>query len=83
MSECHEQYKIAIIKNLINRSKHISLLKTIFSKLKNIKQFLINNVFSSHIVDEQIKRAIKNINSNCNKKEKDTTLNNIWINKVF
>ena len=55
--------KKAIIHNLISRAKLISSSKTIFYKeVENIKQALINNGFSNYIVDEQIKRMIKNVN---------------------
>ena len=62
-SECPFRYKKAIIHNLISRAKLISSSKTIFYKeLENIKQALINNGFPNYIVDEQIKRMIKNVN---------------------
>ena len=55
--------KKAIIHNLISRAKLISSSKTIFYKeVDNIKQALINNGFPNYIVDEQIKRMIKNVN---------------------
>ena len=55
--------KKAIIHNLISRVKLISSSKTIFYKeVENIKQALINNGFPNYIVDEQIKRMIKNVN---------------------
>ena len=55
--------KKAIIRNLISRAKLISSSKTIFYKeVKNIKQALIDNGFPNYIVDEQIKRMIKNVN---------------------
>ena len=53
----------AFINNLISRAKQIFFTKTIFYKeTKNIKQTLINNWFPNYIVDEQIKRMIKNVN---------------------
>ena len=62
-SECPFRYKEAIIHNLISRAKLISSFKTIFYKeVENIKQALINNGFPNYIVDEQIKRMIKNVN---------------------
>ena len=62
-SECPFRYKKGIIRNLISRAKLISSSKTIFYKeVENIKQALINNGFPNYIVDEQIKRIIKNIN---------------------
>ena len=65
-SKYPEQYKITMIKNLIFHAKLISSIKIIFySELKN---------FLTNIVDEQIKRAMKNINSNCN--GKNATSNN-------
>ena len=52
-----------MIDNLISRAKLISSSKTIFCKeIENIKQALINNGFPNYIVDEQIKRMIKNVN---------------------
>ena len=55
--------KKAIIRNVIPRAKLISSSKTIFYKeVKNIKQALIDNGFPNYIVDEQIKRMIKNVN---------------------
>ena len=55
--------KKAIIHNLISRAKLISYSKTIFyEEVENIKQALINNGFPNYIVDEQIKRMIKNVN---------------------
>ena len=55
--------KKAIIHNLISYAKLISSSKTIFYKeVENIKQALINNGFPNYIVDEQIKRMIKNVN---------------------
>ena len=55
--------KKAIINKLISCAKRISSSKTIFYKeVENIKQALINNGFPNYIVDEQIKRMIKNIN---------------------
>ena len=55
--------KKTIIHNLISRAKLISSSKTIFYKeVENIKQALINNGFPNYIVDEQIKRMIKNVN---------------------
>ena len=54
--------KKTIIYNLISRAKLISP-KTIFYKdVENITQALINNGFPNYIVDEQIKRMIKNVN---------------------
>ena len=62
-SECPFRYKKAIIRNLISRAKLISTSQTIFYKeVENIKQALINNGFPNYIVDEQIKRMIKNVN---------------------
>ena len=62
-SECPFRYKKGIINNLIFRAKLISSPKTIFYKeIENIKQALINNEFPNYIVDEQIKRMIKNVN---------------------
>ena len=58
-----------MIKDLIYRAKDILLYKAIFnSELKNIKQTFINNhnEYPNYIADQQIKRAIENINSNCN-----------------
>ena len=56
-------FVLAIIHNLISRAKLISSSKTIFYKeVENIKQALINNGFPNYIVDEQIKRMIKNVN---------------------
>ena len=47
----------------MSRAKLISSSKTIFYKeVKNIKQALIDNGFPNYIVDEQIKRMIKNVN---------------------
>ena len=61
------RYKKAIIHNLISRAKLISSSKTIFYKeVENIKQALINNGFPNYIVDEQIKRMIKNVNNKIN-----------------
>ena len=63
VSECSFRYKNAIINNLISHAKLISSSKTIFYKeIENIKQALINNGFPNYIVDEQIKRIIKNVN---------------------
>ena len=64
-SECPFRYKKAIIRNLISRAKLISSSssKTIFYKeVENIKQALNDNGFPNYIVDEQIKRMIKNVN---------------------
>ena len=62
-SECPFRYKKAIIRNVISRAKLISSSKTLFYKeVKNIKQALIDNGFPNYIVDEQIKRMIKNVN---------------------
>ena len=62
-SECPFRYKKAIINNLISRAKLISSSKTIsYKEVENIKQALINNRFPNYIVDEQIKRMIKNVN---------------------
>ena len=61
-SECPFRYKKAIINNLISCAKLISSSKAIFYKeVENIKQALINNGFPNNIVDEQIKRMIKNV----------------------
>ena len=55
--------KKALINYLISRAKLIFSSKTIFYKeVENIKQALINNGFPNYIVDEQIKRMIKNDN---------------------
>ena len=56
-SECLFRYKKAIIDNLISSSKTI-----FYKEVENIKQALINNGFPNYIVDEQIKRMIKNVN---------------------
>ena len=57
------RFQKAIINNLISRAKLIFSSKTIFYKdIENIKQVLINNGFPKYIVDEQIKRMIKNVN---------------------
>ena len=62
-SECPFKYKKAIINNLISYAKLISSSKTIFYKeIENIKQALIYNGFPNYMVDEQIKRMIKNVN---------------------
>ena len=63
-SEYPEQYKKAMIKNLIYHAKLISSSKTTsYFELKNIEQTPLINEFPN--VDEPIKRVIKNINSNC------------------
>ena len=55
--------KKAIINNLISRFKLISFSKTIsYKEVENIKQTLANNGFPNYIVDEPIKRMIKNVN---------------------
>ena len=55
--------KKAIINNLISHAKLIPSSKTIFYKeIENIKQAHINNGFPNNIVDEKIKRMIKNVN---------------------
>ena len=55
--------RTAIIHNLISRAKLISSPNTTFYKeVQYIKQALINNGFPNYIVDEQIKRMIKNVN---------------------
>ena len=55
--------KKPIIHNLISRAKLVSSSKTIFYKeVENIKQAFINNGFPNYIVNEQIKRMIKNVN---------------------
>ena len=61
-SERPFRYKKAIINNLVSRAKMISSSssKTIFHKEMK-KQTLINNGFPNYIVDEQIKRMIKNV----------------------
>ena len=67
-SECPFRYKRAVIKNLIKRAKLISSSKIIFQNaLKQIKQKLVNNGFPNHIIDEEIKYTLKNINMNENK----------------
>ena len=49
--------------DLFRRAKMISSSKTIFYKeVENIKQAFINNGFHNYLVDEQIKRMIKNVN---------------------
>ena len=54
--------KKAIINNLIFRARLIFFSKTIFYKeLKNKKQTLINKGLPNYIVDEQIKRTIRNV----------------------
>ena len=61
--ECPFRYKKAIINNLISRARVISSSKTIFYiEVENLKQALINYGFPHYIVDEQIKRMIKNVN---------------------
>ena len=66
----------------MSRAKLIPFFKTIFYKeIKSKKQTLINNVFSNYIVDEQIKRMIKNVsqqNKHCN-----TPLNEQAFIKLF
>ena len=56
----------------------MSSFKTIFYKeIKNIKQTLINNGFPINIVDEQIKREIKNVsqqNKHCTTSPSKQTL---------
>ena len=54
--------KKANINNLISRAKWISLKTIFYKETENIKQALINNGSSNYIVDEQIKRMIKNVN---------------------
>ena len=62
-SECPFRYKKATIHNVISCAKLISSSKTIFYKeVENIRQALVNNGFPNYIVDEQIKRMIKNVN---------------------
>ena len=74
--------KKAIINNLISCSKLISSSKTIFYKeVENIKQALINNGFPNNIVDEQIKRMIKNVsqqNKDCTTPPSQQTLINFF-----
>ena len=61
-SECPFRYKRTIIKTLISRAKQLSSRRTIFlNELKNIKQTLINNGFSTYIVDIEINHDINNI----------------------
>ena len=62
-SECPSDIKKAIINNLISPAKLISSSKTIFYKqVENRERALLNNVCINYIVDEQIKRMIKNVN---------------------
>ena len=61
-SECPFRYKKAIINNLISHAKLISSKSIYYKEVENIKQALINNRFPNYIVDEQIKRTIKNVN---------------------
>ena len=61
-SECLFRYKKAIIHNLISHAKLISSKTIFYKEIENIKQALINNGFPNYIVDEQIKRMIKNVN---------------------
>ena len=61
-SECPYRYKKAVIKNLLNRAQLISSTRPIFyNELKLIKQKLVNNGYPNHIIDEQIKFTLKNI----------------------
>ena len=61
-NECLCWYKKTIINKLISRAKLIFSVKTIcYKEIKTIKQTLINNGFPNYIVNEQIKRRIKNV----------------------
>ena len=77
------RYKKTIINNLIPRAKLISSSKTIFYKaVENIKQALINNGFPNYIVDEQIKRMIKNViqqNKHCTTPPSQQTYINFFL----
>ena len=66
-SECPEKYKIAVVKNFINRAKKISSSHQIFYKeLSKIKQSLVNNGFPNYVVDRQIKLALSALPPNHN-----------------
>ena len=54
--------KKEIINNLIFRAKLISSKTIFYKEVDNVKQALISNGFPNYIVDEQIKRIIKNVN---------------------
>ena len=70
-----------MINNLISRAKLNSSSKTIFYKeIENIKEALINNGFPNSIVDEQIKRMVKNVNQ---QNEHYTTPSNQTYIKLF
>ena len=76
-SECPERYKIAVIKNFINRAKKISSSHLIFYKeLSNIKQTLVNNGFPNYVVDRQIKLALSALPPNLNTSAHNDSNNN-------
>ena len=80
-SECPERYKIAVIKNLINRANSISSSSSILHKaLCGIKQTLINNGYPNHIVDKQISLALNNSNNN---KDNDKETINLFYCSQF
>ena len=77
-NECPFRYKKAIIDNLISCAKLISSKTMFYKDVENIKQALINNGFPNYIVDEQIKRMIKNVNQqnkHCTTPPNQQTLN--------
>ena len=64
-SECPYRYKIAVIKNFLQRAKLISSSRTLFLKeLSSIKRTLVNNGFPNRIVDEQISVFLHNSSTN-------------------
>ena len=69
-----QEYKIALIKNLLHRDYHISSSKIIFYKeLTNVKLSLVNNNFPNKLINQQIKQYHHNIYKNSNNNNNDNT----------
>lgn len=76
-SECPLRYKIAVIKNFLERAHQNSSSRLLFLKeLNNVKQTLINNGFPNHLIDQQIRLFLPKVSNN---ESEHTVKNHIHI----
>ena len=79
-SECPQENKITIIKNVIHRAFYISSKTIFYEELANIKQTFLNNNFPNKLVDQQ-KRYLQNINKNNTTNYNNTYRINLYYRK--
>ena len=82
-SECPEQYKTSVISNFIHRIYKITQNWSDFHiELQQTKQMLINNNYSNHMIDTQIRKFLNQTHSSESIETKKETIDLFYHNQM-